>query len=114
NVVFTASAATEAVLQRKAEDAMEKHLGRRFLTIVRSIDALQELVAADAYRDFTLAPAAKRIVTFLRAAPASLPGLPVEVDGARLLCMKGCDVFGAYVPNPRGPVFMTLILKQLG
>src|ERR1051325_5674190 len=93
---------------------MEKHLGRRFLTIVRSLDALEEIVAADPYRRFTQAPDAKRVVTFLRDAPSQMPRLPVETDGARLLCAKGGDVFGDYVPSPRGPVFMTLILKQLG
>jgi uncharacterized protein (DUF1697 family) len=114
NVVFSARAATEAALQRKAEDAMEKDLGRRFLTIVRSLDALREMVDGAPYGEFRLAPQAKRIVTFLREAPASKPKMPVEREGARLLCLKGRDVFGAYVPSPRGPVFMTLILKQFG
>lgn len=114
NVVFTARAETEAALQRKIEDGMEQHLGRRFLTIVRSLDALRVLVDADPYADFKLAPNAKRIVTFLRDAPASKLRLPIEHDGARLLCAKRSDVFGAYVPSARGPVFMTLILKQLG
>jgi uncharacterized protein (DUF1697 family) len=114
NVVFTARAETEAALQRKIEDGMEQHLGRRFLTIVRSLDALRAMVDADPYADFKLAPNAKRIVTFLRDAPASKPRLPIEHDGARLLCATDGDVFGAYVPSPRGPVFMTLILKQLG
>jgi uncharacterized protein (DUF1697 family) len=114
NVVFTAHVETEAALQRKIEDGMEQHLGRRFLTIVRSLDALRALVDADPYAKFQLAPNAKRIVTFLRDAPASKLRLPIEHDGARLLCAKRSDVFGAYVPSARGPVFMTLILKQLG
>src|SRR5688500_3321252 len=46
NVVFSARAASEASLQRKAEDAMEKRLGTRFLTIVRSIDDLRKLLAS--------------------------------------------------------------------
>jgi uncharacterized protein (DUF1697 family) len=114
NVVFTARAEPEPALQRKIEDGMEQHLGRRFLTIVRSLDALRAIVDADPYTDFKLAPNAKRIVTFLRDAPASKLRLPIEHDGARLLCAKDGDVFGAYVPSPRGPVFMTLIMKQLG
>ncbi len=28
--------------------------------------------------------------------------------------IEGQDVFGAYVQNPKGPVFMTLIEKTLG
>jgi hypothetical protein len=36
------------------------------------------------------------------------------MDGARILCMKGTEIFSAYVPNPRGAVFMTLIEKTFG
>ena len=28
--------------------------------------------------------------------------------------MEGGDIFSAYVPSPRGPVFMTLIEKTFG
>jgi uncharacterized protein (DUF1697 family) len=40
--------------------------------------------------------------------------LPVELEGARLLSVKGRDVFGAYVPSPKGPVFMSLIERTFG
>src|SRR5262249_20925316 len=40
--------------------------------------------------------------------------LPVELDGARILCRRGGELFSAYVPGPRGPVFMTLIQKTFG
>jgi len=40
--------------------------------------------------------------------------LPLEVDGVRILAMNGRDIFAAYVPNPRGAVFMTLIEKTFG
>jgi len=40
--------------------------------------------------------------------------LPIELDGARILCLKGGDAFSAYVPSPRGAVFMTLIQKTFG
>jgi uncharacterized protein (DUF1697 family) len=114
NVVFSATTATEASLQRKAEAAMTQHLGRTFLTIVRSLDALRTLLDGDPYAAFRLAPGAKRIVTFLRGAPGARLALPVELDGARILCRKGNEVFSAYVPSPRGPVFMTLIEKTFG
>src|SRR5882724_13283503 len=65
NVVFTAPSASEATLQRKAEAAMTKRLGRTFLTIIRPVDVLRELLASDPYTKFDLPPAAKRIVTFL-------------------------------------------------
>jgi len=114
NVVFSARAASDVALQRKAETAMERRLGRSFLTIVRSISALQELLASDPYRQFRLGPKAKRIVTFLRQAPARKIALPVEQDGARILAVRGSEIFSAYLPTPKGPVFMTLIEKTFG
>jgi uncharacterized protein (DUF1697 family) len=114
NVVFSARAASEAALQRKAETAMERRLGRSFFTIVRSIDALQELLRSDPYRPFRLGLKAKRIVTFLRQAPARKIALPVEQDGARILVVRGSEIFSAYLPTPKGPVFMTLIEKTFG
>src|SRR6266511_1638870 len=41
NVVFSAPAASESAIERKAEAAMQKCLGSAFPTIVRSIDALR-------------------------------------------------------------------------
>src|SRR5205814_6861573 len=77
NVVFSAPAAPEAALERRAEAAMEAHLGRRFLTIVRPIDALNQMLASDPYAAFRLKPGAKRIVTFLRGNPRAGPALPI-------------------------------------
>jgi uncharacterized protein (DUF1697 family) len=114
NLVFTASAASEVTLQRKAEAAMAGQLGRTFLTLVRRVDALREMLASDPYQAFPLPPDAKRIVTFLRERPASKLTLPVEVDGARILAVNGSNVFSAYVPSPKGPVFMKLIDKTFG
>lgn len=114
NVVFTARPATEAALERKAEAAMQAGLGRTFYTIVRSVDSLQQMLAADPFAPFTLPANAKRVVTFLRTARPPAAPLPVEQDGARILASTGREVFTAYVPSPRGPVFMTLIEKTFG
>jgi uncharacterized protein (DUF1697 family) len=114
NVVFSARGASETSLQRKAEAAMMQRFGDGFLTIVRPIDALREMLAADPYRAFRLSRAAKRIVTFLRDRPKSQLALPIELEGARILDMNGREVFSAYVPNPKGPVFMALIEKTFG
>jgi uncharacterized protein (DUF1697 family) len=114
NVVFSARASSEASLERKAETAMKDRLGRPFLTIVRSLDALRAILASDPYEAFRLAPGAKRIVTFLRKRPEVKLALPIERDGARILSLEGSDVFSAYLPSPRGPVFMTLIEKTFG
>lgn len=114
NVVFDARRASEGSLQRTAESAMQARLGQRFLTIVRPIDGLRELLRSDPYRAFRLPPGAKRIVTFLRDAPPAGMALPGEWDGARLLLLAGRELFGAYVRSPKGPVFMALIKRTFG
>src|SRR5712672_3596251 len=66
NVVFSARAGKETALERKAEAAMAKRLGKAFYTIVRSTDALQEMLDADPFSRFRLPKNAKRVVTFVR------------------------------------------------
>jgi len=114
NVVFSARAAAASTLEHKAEAAMAKEMGRTFQTIVRPVRALHELLEADPYAAFRLPANAKRVVTFLREAHTAELSLPLEVDGARIVAMNGREVFTAYVPSPRGPVFMTLIEKTFG
>jgi len=114
NVVFDARSASEAALERKVEAAMTKHLGRTFYTIVRPVTVLRELLDADPYAAFRLPTDAKRVVTFLREPLKTKLSLPPEVDGARILALNGREILTAYVPNPRGPVFMTLIEKTFG
>ena len=93
---------------------MTRDVGREFMTLVRSIDSLQALLASDPYRAFEGAAAAKRVVTFLREPPGGLPKLPLEFDGARILRVVDREVFSDYVVGPRGPVFMTLLQKTFG
>jgi len=114
NVAFNARAMASATLERKAEAAMDAGLGRRFVTIVRSSEALRELLAADPLAAHELPAGAKRVVTFLREPRATRLALPIEFDEARILAMDELQVFSAYVPGPRGPVFMTLIEKTFG
>ena len=54
------------------------------------------------------------MVTFLRSKPKSKLALPIERDGARILCLKDRELFSAYTRSPKGPVFMTLIEKAFG
>jgi uncharacterized protein (DUF1697 family) len=58
NVVFSARAASEASLQRKAEAAMNRRRGQSVLTIVRPLDALREMLASEPYDVFRLDPSA--------------------------------------------------------
>src|SRR5262245_23486483 len=114
NVAFGATAKSDTALARSLEAAMEKQLDRVFYTIVRRSSALQELIESDPYAAFRLPANAKRIVTFLREPHKANLSLPPETDGARILAMNGREVFSAYVPSPRGPVFMTLIERTFG
>lgn len=113
NVVFGASGARKT-LARKCEAAMQEHLGQSFLTLVRPIAELQDLLDADPYAAFRLPAGAKRVVTFLPAAPASVPKLPIALDTAKILAVRGDAVLSYYVPSPKGPLFMALIEKTFG
>lgn len=114
NVIFDVASTSSSAIERRAEAAMQRELGRTFPVIVRTMSALQALLANDPYATFKLPPTAKRVVTFLRRPPPGKIILPPELDGARLLAVSGCEVFTAYTPSPRGPVFMTLIEKTFG
>jgi uncharacterized protein (DUF1697 family) len=114
NVVFDARSTSEQALEQRAEAAMHEHLSQAFFTIVRPIEHLRQLLTTDPYKRFKVSPKAKRIVTFLRGRPKAKIALPVELDGARILAMKDREIFSAYLPNPKGPVFMALIHKTFG
>jgi uncharacterized protein (DUF1697 family) len=114
NVVFEARSKSRSALERQLEAAMQKDLGRVFATTIRSIDELAALLASDPYKAFKLAPNSKRVVTLFHSKPKSRMKLPIELDGARILCVKGTELFSAYVPGPKGPVFMSLIEKTFG
>ena len=114
NVAFDARAKSETALARAVESAMPRQLGRSFHTIVRPAAGLQAMIDADPYATFRLGPKAKRVVTFLRDPHPNTLALPIETDGVRMLATTGREVFIAYVPHPRGPVFMTLIEKTFG
>lgn len=114
NVVFDAHTASEAALERKAEACMQKTLGRTFYTIVRPVRALQSLLETDPYAAFPAPADAKRVVSFLRQAVSPRLALPLESDGAQVLALVGREVFTAYVPGDKGPVFMQLIEAAFG
>lgn len=114
NVVFDARTQSAAPLARQAEQAMTQQLDRTFLTIVRPVSALRELIEKDPYASFRLSAKAKRIVTFLRQPLTSRLKLPIKVDGARILAVSGCDVLSAYIPLENDPAFMRLLEKTFG
>lgn len=114
NVVFSSRMKSIAQIERKAEAAMTKYLGRTFYTIVRSQDELRKLLDADPFTKFDLPEDGKCVVTFMREPRKPACPLPIERDGAKMLAAIGREVFSVYIPGPRGPVFMALIEKTFG
>jgi uncharacterized protein (DUF1697 family) len=114
NLVFDSRVATEASIERQAEAAMQATLGRSFYTIVRRVDTLAQMLASDPYAAFAVPPQAKRVVSFTRQPPTPKAPLPITLDGASVLTIIGREVFTAYEPSPKGPVFMLLIEKTFG
>jgi uncharacterized protein (DUF1697 family) len=115
NVVFSARAASEAAIAKKAEAAMKQTMGKSFDAHVRSIEDLRALLTLDPFKKFRLAAHSKRVVTFVREQPKASLKVPIEVDGARILAFDGREVFTVYVPGEaKGPTFMQLIEKTFG
>ena len=114
NVVFDARAASEPALERKAEQAMQKAVGRSFYTIVRPVSHLNELLVTDPFAAHGVPARAKRVVSFLRDARSPRVALPLAQHEAAVLCLVGREVFSAYVPSEKGPVFMRLIENAFG
>ena len=114
NVVFSSGLTSLAEIQDLAEHAMAIGMGRTFGTVVRSAQSLQSLLDADPFAVFSVPQEAKRVVTFLRDAKEAGPELPIERDGVQILKRLGNDVLTAYVPHPKGPVFMVMLEKAFG
>jgi uncharacterized protein (DUF1697 family) len=114
NVLFTSPRASESALQRRAEAAMADQLGKAFLTIVRSVDYLRELLASEPFGHVRLKPETKRIISFLRDQPAHRPRLPITLGTARILAMNDREVFSMYERGGTAPDFMVLIEKAFG
>ncbi len=114
NAALDSASRSSGAVERRIEVAMAKQLDRSFYTIVRTRDALLEMMNADPFAAFDLPPGAKRVVTFARKLRGITQSLPVERDGAIILAAGDREAFSAYVPGPRGPVFMELIKATLG
>lgn len=115
NVVFDAGNARSIdALQQRAEAAMHEAMGKSFATIIRRAADLQKLVDGDPFAVFDLPAEAKRIITFLREPARVKLDLPVQQHEASILKLEGLEVFSAYVPGDKGPVFMNLLERTFG
>lgn len=114
NVVFTSRTTSDVVLVKRIATTMEQQLGRVFPTTVRSAEALRELMASDPFAGTTLASTAKRVVSFLHNSPSPRMHLPKVRDGVQVVGVRDREVFTAYEPHPKGPVFMTVLEETFG
>ena len=111
NAVFSTRKASKKAIAKHAEAAMQKVMGRSFLTIVRSIDDLQEVLDRDFFGTMKLPPNAKRNVTFLPEPFKKKLALPMELRGAQICAVERDVAYTYYVPNNVDPAFMVLIDK---
>jgi len=114
NVAFSAKPAIVPTLERTAEETMAKHLGKVFQTIVRPSTFLRALVERSPFAEFDLPAEAKPIITFLRRPHEKQINLPMEQYQASILRLERTEVFSAYVPNEKGPMFMSLLERTFG
>lgn len=114
NVAFDAPAADPSQIERRAEQALLAGLGRPFPVIVRTSSHLQRLLEGDPYAAHGIPPDAKCVVTFLRAPAEPRVPLPLARDLASVFVRIGGEVYSAYLPTARGPVFMVLIERAFG
>ena len=114
NVVFDTSNQVEAEIENMAERAMEHILGRSFYTIVRSTSYLNSLIASDPYAAAGIPQGAKRVISFMRTAQGPKVPLPLAEHQASVFLVSNREVFTAYLPTEKGPVFMGLIERAFG
>ena len=81
---------------------------------MRASEYLQNLIEPDRFAEFSLPSRAKRVVTFLRRPAENLITLPIVRDGVHILAVTGTEVLTAYVPDPKGPVFMGQLERTFG
>jgi uncharacterized protein (DUF1697 family) len=114
NVVFDHEGAAVDELERIAEQAMTDTLGKTFATTVRPVEHLRQIVDADHHAAFKPPAQAKQLITFLKRPHGSEVSLPLEGEGAAICKLDGVEVYSHYLPNDKGPLFMTMLEKTFG
>lgn len=114
NAAFDSPLIDDAAVESAIESAMQKTLGRVFYPIVRRTDHLSALLHSDPYAELGIPPEAKRVISFFRSPPTPSIALPLAQDMASVFLLRGREAWSAYVPSPKGPVFMTLIERAFG
>jgi uncharacterized protein (DUF1697 family) len=114
NVVFNARSSSLAALERRAEKAMQAHLGRSFDTIMRSATFLQAFIESAPFAEFHIETPMQCVVTFLRNTVDVSATLPIVREGGSILKFTGAEILSACVPGPKGSSLMTFIERTFG
>lgn len=114
NVAFSTRTNSVAALERRVAAAIAQGVGRSFGLTIRSVDELTTLVHADPFHALAVPPTAKRVITFLHHPVVPSAPLPIERDGVQIFAAVEREVFTAYLPHPKGPVFMTMLERMFG
>ena len=114
NVVFDTSTQVETKIEALAEEALEMALGRSFYTIVRSSSYLKTVIASDPYSKAGIPAGTKRVISFMRTVQNPRVPLPLAEHQASVFLVSNREVFTAYLPSDKGPVFMGLIERAFG
>ncbi len=97
NVVFTspASSPSEAALTRTVEEGLAQALGYSVPTMLRTLPAIQQMIATDPFKDVEVTKQTRRYVTLLATPTASTLALPyTSPDGFyRVLARTDREVF---------------------
>ena len=114
NVAFDCDLIDESEIEKIAEEAMMKNLGRSFFTIVRTAQSLVNLLSSDPYALHGIPSDAKRVITFMRETRQPQVELPLSQGNASVFLLSDRVAFTAYVPTDKGAIFMRLIERAFG
>lgn len=103
NVLFEAPPASAAALIRKIEAKLEQTFGHEIGTILRTIEDLQDLAAADPFKGIRVTPRTRLFVTFLSETPKTSLKVPhLSPDKSyRILRIAGGSVCSVLTLGPQ-------------
>jgi uncharacterized protein (DUF1697 family) len=115
NVLFATPSASESTLVKKIEKKLETAFGREIGVLVRKIDELQRLAAADPFAGIKVTPQTRLFVTFLAEKNKSSQKIPYETPDKNLRIIRAndrevCSVLTLY----RTVDLMSMLEKEYG
>ena len=110
NVVFT-SAKKEAAVKAALEKALERHMGKPVAVMVRTVDELEAVVAANPFPE---APPNRLLVTFFDEPLSKTALAGVEAPGGERLKINGRELFIHYPDGMGTSKLKVPLLKKQG